>query len=217
MGNIKIVLVDDHQVVRKGLKLLLSSESDFEVVGEFGSGAELLNYLQDNPSNLPNVLITDITMPNMTGLELLKEMQLKFPSIKVIMLTMHLNENYIMESIEFGAKAYLSKDSEEDDIINSIKSVNQNQLFLTKSVSDILAKSMIHKRQQKLNEDDSKLTKRELEILKCIVDGSSNKMIGANLNISERTVNAHRYNIMQKLKAKNSADLVRISIGLNLI
>lgn len=214
MEQIKILLVDDHQVVRKGLKLLFSGIEEFNIVGGCDSAEEALEFLSKNNVD---VIVSDVTMPGIGGLSLVKKVSELYPDIEIMILSMHMDEDYIIEAIDAGAKSYLVKDSSESDIINAVKSISKGELYLTRTVSDILAKSLISKKKTESVQKNINLTKRESEILHCIVDGLSNKMIGAQLFISEKTVNAHRYNIMKKLDAKNSADLVRITLSNNLI
>ena len=214
MKAIKVLLVDDHHIVRHGLKLLFQSEEGIEVIGEAGSGNEALDFLKEN--NNVDVVISDVTMDDMDGITLAKEIN-KLYKINVMMLTMHLDEKYITESMSIGAKGYLVKDSSEQDIIDAVRAVNKGEVYLTKTVSDILAKSLLRKSHNKTVEQELKLTKREKQILGFIVEGLNNRKIGEKLGISERTVNAHRYNMMKKLKANNTADLVRISLKYDLV
>ena len=214
METIKVLLVDDHHIVRHGMKLLFSSEDSIEVIGEAGSGVEALEFLKGN--NDVDVVISDVSMEDMDGITMAKHATQKY-KVNVMMLTMHLDEKYITEAMSSGAKGYLVKDSSEEDIINAVKAVNAGDVYLTKTVSDILAKSLLRKSHNKSVEQELKLTRREKEILGYIVEGLNNRKIGSKLDISERTVNAHRYNMMKKLKANNTADLVRISLKYDLV
>lgn len=214
MKPIKVLLVDDHHIVRHGLKLLFSSDSEIEVVGDAGTGQEALEFLKHNKVD---VLVSDISMSPMDGIELTKCVKAEFSDTKVMMLTMHLDEQYITGAMSAGAKGYLVKDSSEEDIINAVKVVSKGELYLTKSVSDVLAKAMLQNSEKKEVADEMALTRREKEILSHIVEGLNNRQIGVKLDISERTVNAHRYNMMKKLKANNTADLVRISLKFDLV
>ena len=214
METIKVLLVDDHHIVRHGMKLLFSSEESIEVIGEAGSGNEALEFLKGNDN--VDVVVSDVTMDDMDGITMTKHITKKH-KVNVMMLTMHLDEKYITESMSSGAKGYLVKDSSEKDIINAVKAVSKGEVYLTKTVSDILAKSLLRKSHNKTVEKELKLTRREKEILGYIVEGLNNRKIGTKLDISERTVNAHRYNMMKKLKANNTADLVRISLKYDLV
>lgn len=214
MQKIKVLLVDDHHIIRHGLKLLFDSDSLIEVIGDCGTGAEALDFLASNPVD---VVVSDITMEPMDGIALAKMVKQQYKNTLVMMLTMHLDEAYITGAVAAGAKGYLVKDSSEEDIIEAVKKVYEGELYMTKSVSDVLAKSMLQTVEKKEAVAEMNLTKREKEILNYIVEGMNNRQVGAQLNISERTVNAHRYNMMKKLKANNTADLVRISLKYDLV
>lgn len=212
--KIKVLVVDDHQVVRKGLVLLLNSQKNIEVVQDESNAEDALDYLSKSDVD---VMITDITMPGKTGIEMLKEMNETSLDVKTIVLSMHLDQEYITEALHQGAKGYLSKDADEKEIIEAVNTIYNGKTYLTRNASEILAKSYMKSRTVKKNKEETKLTKRELDVLKLIVEGFSNKQMADKLFISERTVSVHRYNLMKKLEAKNSADLVRICFELQLL
>lgn len=214
MKAIKILMVDDHEVLRKGLRLLLNTQEDFKIVADVGCAKEAINYASENPVDL---LLTDITMPGVNGIELARLFSKQFPKTHVLVLSMHMNEDYIVSSIDASAKGYLVKDSKEDVIFEAIRKVAKGEMYLTPNVSEILTKSFLQGKKDQVQKEKFNLTKREMEILQCIVDGLSNKMIAPELNIRERTVNTHRYNIMQKLNANNTADVVRIAFKYKLL
>ena len=210
--KIKVVLADDHSVVRKGIKMLISGDESIEILGEAASGTEALQMVK---SMWPNIIITDISMPGMSGIELAEKIKTEYPSTKVLVLSTHNDEEYILRSFEAGALGYLPKDTEEDEFLAAIKTVADGDVYYTNEVSNILTKSLI---KQKRSFDDTRdLTEREKEILKLIVEGLSNKEIGDKLFISVRTVDTHRRNIMDKIEAKNTAELVRKAIEDKLI
>ena len=210
--KIKVVLADDHSVVRKGIKMLISGDESIEILGEAASGTEALQRVK---SMGPNIIITDISMPGMSGIELAEKIKTEYPSTKVLVLSTHNDEEYILRSFEAGALGYLPKDTEEDEFLAAIKTVADGDVYYTNEVSNILTKSLI---KQKRSFDDTRdLTEREKEILKLIVEGLSNKEIGDKLFISVRTVDTHRRNIMDKIEAKNTAELVRKAIEDKLI
>ena len=203
---IKILLVDDHQIVRTGLKLLLKTEAEFNVVGEANSVKNAVLFLNENKN--VDVVITDINMPEESGLSLVKQINKSFPKVKTLVLSMHFQALYAKEAMDSGATGYVSKDANEDEIIEAIKSVNKGNIYFSKGVAAELAKDVFKQK----NETSQLLSLREKEILKHIIKGESNKMIAITLEISESTVNTHRYNLMKKLNAKNSADLVRMAM-----
>ncbi len=214
MALIKILLVDDHEVLRKGLAFLLDAQENLQVVADFSSGEEAIAFAKQHQ---PDILITDISMPGMNGIELVKSFAIVLPEVPVMVLSMHLDEQHILDAVDSGAKGYLVKDASEETIIQAVQIVASGKMYLTPEVSEVLTKSMLQGKKEVAVRESYNLTDREKEILQCIVDGLSNKMIGAELDISERTVNAHRYNIMRKLQAHNTADLVRIALNQKLL
>ena len=211
-NKIKILVVDDHEIVRKGLILVLHSDSELEVIHDCESAETALDYLLNNHNKI-DILLTDVSMPGINGIELVKAVNKKYPAIKIIILSMHLDESYITSGLNSGATSYIAKDSNELDIIKAIKAAQVGESFLSEKVSKLLAKAFVNNANNKKSE--KKLTPREKEILKLIVDGLNNKKIAEKLFISESTVNAHRYNLMKKLDAKNTADLVRMFLSKN--
>lgn len=207
MENVKVLIVDDHGVVCKGLKLLLGTHPAIEVIGD-APDAEIA--LEKLTYCVPDVLLTDITMPGMSGIDLVKEVRERYPHIKCIVLSMHLDGQYISAALDAGAQAYLPKETSEDYIVEAVLKVARGETYLTSKVSEVLARRFIH--QQQKEKSVGELTKRELEILELIVSGKSNKMVADDLFISEKTVSVHRYNLMKKMGAKNTADIVRITM-----
>lgn len=210
MSKIKILIVDDHPLVRRGINDSICTIEEFEIVGQSESGEEALLMVREYK---PDVLITDISMGEMTGIMLCKEVSDHYPDTKAIILSMHKDPIYIIKSFEVGAMAYLPKESDDVELQMAIKEVHGGKKYLNEFTSKILAEHLI-----KSNTDvDIELTSREEEILGMIVDGHSNKQIGFELSISERTVDTHRTNIMRKLNARNTADMVRIAIHQQLV
>ena len=206
---IRIMLVDDHTILRKGLRTLLELENDFEIVSEADSVESTIKILASGLS--VDVVITDINMPQTSGLELIRHIANNCPLVQSLVLSMHFQSTYAIQAMELGAKGYVSKDTDDIEIIKAIRSVYQGEVFFAKTVAEEMAKVLFAERSNESNKK-VKLSDREQEILKSIVDGLSNKMIAEHLHISESTVNSHRYKIMKKLNAKNSADLVRIAL-----
>jgi DNA-binding NarL/FixJ family response regulator len=216
MSNIvKIVLVDDHNIVRNGIKSLLENEPGIKVVGESENGDGAFKLVMQLK---PDILISDINMPKMNGIELAEKIVATGSSTKILILSMYNDEAYILRSVEAGVMGYLPKDAEYGEILNAIKSLANDEMYYNADITKIITNSLVksnHIRRElsKLGE----LTRREKEVLKNIVSGCSNKIIARDLFISTRTVDTHRTNIMKKLHAKNTADLVRKAIQNNLI
>ncbi|OFY84243.1 MAG: DNA-binding response regulator [Bacteroidetes bacterium RIFCSPLOWO2_12_FULL_35_15] len=215
---IKIVIADDHRIVRDGLKSLLSDEKDILIIGEAANGEEALNKTHELK---PDILMADISMPGMNGIEMTRILCKEDSKTKVLIVSMHDNEDYINQALEAGASGYLLKDSSKEELLKAIKAVQNGETYCSGDVSKILLnKFLVSSRSKKLkteSEDRLELTKREKEILKLISDGLSNKEIANLLFVSTRTIDTHRYNVMQKLNVKNGAELVRIAFKLNLI
>ena len=207
---IHIFLVDDHKILRKGLKIVLESERNFIVVGESNTVREAITAIS-SVENI-DVVITGINLPNESGLELIKYLAIAKPSVKSIVFSMNLECSYALKAMEIGASGYVTKNCEDFELVNAILEVHQGNTF----VSQTMEKEIIKNKESKL-EEEIQISPRELEVLNHIVEGWSNKMIGDMMYVSESTVNTHRYHLMKKLKAKNSADLVRIAFSKNLI
>ena len=209
-NKITVVLVDDHNVVRKGLKSSIESGSEFEVIAEAASAEEATRKIRANP---PIVLITDISLPGENGLSLAETVSSEFPEVNTLVLSMHKEDEYIIRAFEVGALGYLPKDSMEEELHHAIRIVESGVKYLTPFVSQVLANQFV----SDSGRPPSTLTTREKQILKRVVDGLSNKQIAEELFISIRTVDTHRTNIMKKLEVGNTAELVRISISKKLV
>ena len=212
MDKIKIILVDDHRIVRDGIKSLLQSEDDIEVIGEASNYSELINLLENK---LPDILILDIALPDISGIEITRIMTLNYPAIRVIMLTMYTNEDFIFNSLKAGAKGYLPKNTTKKELIKAIKAVYNSEDYFSDEISNLILKSYIKKAKnsEQETEDPSKvLTRREEEILKLAAQGNSNREIAERLFISTRTVESHKNHIMNKLELKTNVDLIKFAI-----
>ncbi len=200
----KIILVDDHNLMMFGLRNILGTVPEFEVVGEATNGLEAIELFSKISAD---VILMDINMPELNGIETTKKIKAINEDIKIIMLTTHDEEQYVLKADMAGADGYLFKNCEKEELIEAIESVHNGVKYYAKSIS----KDIIEKIQQKSYIKDildSEITKREIDIIKAIAEGLNNKEIAAKLFISDRTVNTHRTNIMQKLNAKNSVDIV---------
>lgn len=201
-----MIIVDDHEIVRQGIRMSLDRvNTNISIVAEASNGQEALDLISQNDLDL---IITDISMPKMSGLELTKEIRKKHPHVNVLILSTHNEEKYILSSFEAGALGYLPKDAPVDQIILAIETVVSGEIFYTPEVAKTLAIASIKGK----SPSKKALTEREKEILELIVKGQTNKEIASNLFISIRTVDVHRRNIMQKLEVNNTAELVRITL-----
>jgi DNA-binding NarL/FixJ family response regulator len=214
MLKIKIMLVDDHQLVRDGLKALLFGSDDIEIVAEAGSAEECLQKLRFHNVDLA---LIDISLPGISGIKLTEQLSVSFPSLKILILSMHLNEEYITNALKAGALGYLAKNTTRDELVSAIRLVAQGNKYLGKEVIEVITSGFV--RRVKLNDqaDNELLSKRELEILKLTASGAANKDISEKLFISIRTVESHKNHIMQKLGLKSAVDMVRYAIKNGLV
>ena len=207
---IKIMLVDDHQVVRSGLKALITEDSkEIEVICEANSGEEALSMIANGQSL--HVVVTDMTMPGISGIELTKHLKESHPEIGVLILSMHEDDEYIIDAINAGAMGYITKDAQKDELYQAINRIYKGKMHYSSSLSNILARQITQKNKQENTLSSYKITDREMHVLKLIVKGLSNKEIATELTVSKRTIDNHRFNLMKKMGAKNTADIVRIS------
>jgi len=214
---INAVLADDHEIVRKGIKVLLEDDGQVKIVAEASDGLEAIDKVDQTS---PDLLITDIRMPSMDGLQTTLQVREKFPAVRILVLSMHDDEDFILKSIEYGADGYLLKDTSKNEFMKAIDVVMSGQKYFSGDISNILVNSYLNNKKRKipdepLTEEVSVLTKREKQILSMIYQGISNKDIAQELGKSVRTIETHRFNIMKKLGAKNIADLLRKIEGNN--
>lgn len=210
MNKIKIILADDHRMLRDGLKALLS-ESDFiQIIDEASSGMELLEILK---TKQPDVIMMDITMPGMSGIEATQQITKLYPDLKILILSMHTNEEFVINSFKAGAKAYLPKDSSKEELLDAITVLYNGGEYYSKLISDNFLKNYIKNSRvdQNLIENEE-LTQREIEVLKLAAKGLCNKEIAEKLFISSKTVDVHKNHIMQKLKLKNTVEMVLYAV-----
>ena len=220
-GNeIKILLIDDHAIVRNGIKALLSSESDISIVGEAGDGDEAVEAVKRCN---PDILIMDINMPNLNGLDAIKEIKSNGLEVKTLVLSMHESEDYVLKALDVGAQGYVLKDTSKEHFLKAIHTIYNGGKYFSGSVSEYLVQRLLDNDFKSKTKDGIanngdqnaevfvNLTKREKQILEYVVTGLSNKEIADELNKSVRTIEAHRFNLMKKLDAKNLADLMQKS------
>lgn len=216
METIKIVLADDHSIVRDGIKQLLETEEYIKIVGEASDGVEAINMVDESS---PDILIMDISMPNMTGIEATHKLVQKQSSTKILILSMYDKEEYVLKAVELGAYGYLMKDTSKDKFIKAIKTINNNQKYFSSEISNIIVNKYLNAVQNTSSTRKEKdlLTRRETEILTLIVKGVNNKKIAEKLELSVRTIETHRLNIMKKLEVKNAAEMVRVALERKLV
>lgn len=206
--TIRVVLIDDHVFVRDGIKSLLENESHIQVVGEAIEGLEALKVVEELK---PDLLILDIRMPNLTGIEVVEKLRAQGNMVKIVMLSMHESEEYVLKSIKAGADGYLLKGSSKEEFLKAVNTVANGGKYFSGDISSILIGQLsnpiaLTETKQPL-ENDTVITKREKEILKLLLSGKGNKEIAEALDISKRTAEVHRFNLMKKLKVKNLMEL----------
>ena len=214
MKKIKIIIVDDHQIIRDGIRALLTGFEDIEVVAEAGSAEECMQKLRFHMADLA---LIDISLPRISGIKLTEQLVESHPSLKVLILSMHLNEAYISGAIKAGARGYLVKNTTRDELIQAIHIVAGGDRYLGKEVSELITSGFMRRVQVKDDPGEEVLSKRELEIMVLTANGIGNKEISEKLFISIRTVESHKNHIMQKLGLKSSLELVRYAIKTGLI
>jgi DNA-binding NarL/FixJ family response regulator len=214
VDKIRIILADDHPLVRSGLTKLLEPNKEFVVVGEAEDGEQAVALVK---KLTPDVLIIDLSMPRQNGIEATKIITKQMPSVRVLVLTMHENEEYIYQIFRSGASGYLLKNSSREELTNAIRAVARGEKFFSPRVSEIMVQGYLRKadaREESGADNSLPLTKREMEILHLIAEGLNNQQMAEKLFISARTVETHRTNIMQKLDIHDAGNLVRFALNL---
>lgn len=207
-NSIRVVLADDHVFVRDGIKSLLENDENLEVVGEATDGLEALKSVEINK---PDLLILDIRMPNLTGIEVVEKLRSQNNLVKIVMLSMHESEEYVLKSIKAGADGYLLKGSSKEEFLKALHTVSEGGKYFSGDISSILIGQLTHPNSfaegKQQPTEEMLITKREKEILSLLLSGKGNKEIAEALDISKRTAEVHRFNLMKKLKVKNLIEL----------
>lgn len=206
---ISIVLADDHHVVRQGLRVLLEAEPDFNLIGEAGDGLETARLVERLE---PDVLIIDLMMPGLNGLEVTRQVSQRSPQTRVVILSMHANEAYVLEALRNGAAGYVLKDSSAADLVKAVREVVAERRYLSPPLSERAIEAYLHKAQAAELDPYETLTTREREVLHLAAEGHSNAEIAARLSISPRTAETHRANMMRKLELRTQTDLIRFAL-----
>jgi len=210
MSKIRILLVDDHTVVRQGLRRILESDDEIEIIGEAGDGRSAVEMATKMH---PHVVVMDIALPELNGIEATRQVTKRNEGVKVLILTMHSDDVYVRQSLKAGARGYLLKDSEDMDLLKAIKAISRGGSFFSPAVSKVLLQGYLGDGGGREVEDNlALLTDREREVLQLIAEGKTNKEVAVSLSVSVNTVETHRKHIMEKLDLHNTAELVRFAV-----
>lgn len=214
--KVKILLVDDHQIIREGLMHLLHDESDLSVVGEAENGLEALEKIKKLH---PDLVILDINMPVMNGLECARQITENFPQVKILVLTMLNEQEHIRNMLQIGVDGYILKNSGRTELVTAIHQIMKGENYFSDEVKNLVMMELVKKRTESSKSSENKipLTPREIDILQLIVEEYTNQEIAEKLFISVRTVDAHRRNLLEKTGARNTAGLVRFAYENNLV
>jgi len=212
--QIRVLLAEDHAIVREGLRLLIEKQSDIELVCEAEDGRAAVERAREL---LPDVVIMDITMPNLNGVEATRQIIKEFPQIKIIALSVHSNRRFVADMLEAGASGYVLKECLFDELVQAIHSVINGKTYLSSSITGVVVEDYIKRLVKVADSPLSSLTGREREVLQLVAEGKSTKQIALELHVSTKTVDAGRRKIMGKLNAHTIVDLVKIAIVENLV
>lgn len=212
MKQISIFLVDDHQLVRDGIKALLTGLTDIVIIGEANSGHELMDQIGHAT---PDIILMDISLPDISGIDLTRQLSREHPGVKILILSMYTNEDFIFNALKAGAMGYLPKNTSRQELLDAIYALNNGQEFLGSSISKVILKSYIRHATEEDKSPESiqtPLSGREIEILRLYAEGLNNKEISEKLSISIRTVESHKNHIVRKLGLKSTVDMVKFAI-----
>jgi len=206
LGSFSIVLADDHVMFREGIRKIIERIEETVIIGEVNDGLELLELLK---KSCPNLVVLDISMPNLRGLEAIREIKKYYPQVKILVLTMHRKKEFIRQALADGADGFLLKEDPSGELIRAVQALKKGEKYLSRLISDDLIRLTLE-----FDQNDT-LTSREKEVLILLVEGKKSQEIANALFISVNTVRRHRYNIMEKLNINNLADLVKYAISQN--
>ena len=215
MRKIRVVLADDHQMVRKGFRALLSDKPDIEVIGEAADGREAMRLVEQVH---PDVLVIDLEMPRMMGMEAIRQLKKRGSLVRILMLTMHRDTNSILQALRAGAAGYTLKDAAVTDLVEGIRTVYQGEVYL----SPVIATQVVTRLMEGLRDDEivsplDQLTDREREVLQLIAEGNTRQRTAEQMSVSPKTIDTHRANLMRKLELNNDAALVRFAVRYGLV
>jgi two-component system response regulator NreC len=215
MSQIRMLLVDDHGMIRAGIRMLLERQPGLQVVGEASDGREALSVIDQLK---PDVVVMDLAMPNLNGIEATRQILNAYPKVSIVVLSMHSDEGYVLRALKAGARGYVLKDSTEADLIGAVRAVQDGKSFFSPAVSRFLVEDYARQLQgRNLNDSYELLTPRESEVLQMAAEGKSNKEIASILNLSVYTVETHRKNIMEKLNLHGVPELILYAVRKGII
>ncbi len=209
MSNIRVLMAEDHTIVRKGLISLLKDEMGIEVVGEADDGREAINKVEEL---MPDIVVMDISMPLLNVLDATRQIKKRFPDVIVLILTMHIDDAYILEVMQAGASGYIIKKAVPTELVTAIQAVSQGDIYLSPKVSKKVIEEYLKQARAGIEKNEPQLTDREREVVQLIAEGNSNRKIGESLFISVKTVESHRAKIMEKHNLHSTADITRYAI-----
>ena len=209
MQKHKVLLADDHVLIRRGIQKIIESEASLEVVGQVSDGLELLNMIKDIT---PDIILLDISMPNLRGIEAIGEAKKICPKVKIVMVTMHNSKQYLCHALAAGADGYVLKEDSDTELLTAIEHALTGKVFISPVLSEEITDAEIDSCREKKNFPSDSLTPRERQVLKMVAEGKTSKEIAELLSISTRTVEHHRANLLKKLSINNTADLIKYAI-----
>jgi DNA-binding NarL/FixJ family response regulator len=209
MNKIKVFIADDHKILRESLIILLSRDESIEVIGEAADGQEAFGKICRLK---PDVAVLDISLPGLNGLDLAAKLQQECPEVKIVILTMHKSEDFVARALFAGVKGYVLKENALEELIQSIRKVHEGGMFLSNTITELVVNSYMKESQAGIHDADKSMSTREREILQLLAEGYNNKDVSEKLNLSVKTVETHRANIMRKMGFKNITELVLYAV-----